>query len=57
MGNGPYKFSKWDHNKEIALVKNPDYKGNEDVKNDGVTFKVYTDDSAAYRDIQAATST
>ena len=52
-GNGPYKFSKWDHNKEIALVKNPDYKGNEDVKNDGVTFKVYTDDSAAYRDIQA----
>ena len=53
VGNGPYKFSKWDHNKEIALVKNPDYKGNEDVKNDGVTFKVYTDDSAAYRDIQA----
>ena len=57
VGNGPYKFSKWDHNKEITLVKNPDYKGNEDVKNDGVTFKVYTDDSAAYRDIQAGTST
>ena len=53
VGNGPYKFSKWDHNKEIALVKNPDYKGNEQPKNDGVTFKVYTDDSAAYRDIQA----
>ena len=53
VGNGPYKFSKWDHNKEIALVKNPAYMGNADVKNDGVTFKVYTDDSAAYRDIQA----
>ena len=53
VGNGPYKFSKWDHNKEIALVKNPDYKGNEDVKNDGVTFKVYTKDDAAYADIQS----
>ncbi len=42
--NKPYH---WDHNKEIALVKNPDYKGNEQPKNDGVTFKVYTDDSAA----------
>ena len=53
VSNGPYKFSKWDHNKEVALVKNPNYKGNEQPKNDGVTFKVYTDDSAAYRDIQA----
>lgn len=53
VGNGPYKLDHWDHNKEIALVKNPDYKGNEDVKNDGVTFKVYTDDQAAYRDIQS----
>lgn len=35
-----------------SSVKNPDYKGNEQLKNDGVTFKVYTDDSAAYRDIQ-----
>ncbi|TPF78171.1 MULTISPECIES: ABC transporter substrate-binding protein [unclassified Bifidobacterium] len=53
VGNGPYKLDHWDHNKEIALVKNTDYKGNEDVKNDGVTFKVYTDDQAAYRDIQS----
>ncbi|RDX04742.1 peptide ABC transporter substrate-binding protein, partial [Bifidobacterium longum] len=47
VSNGPYKLDHWDHNKEIALVKNPDYKGNEQPKNDGVTFKVYTDDSAA----------
>ena len=53
VSNGPYKLDHWDHNKEIALVKNPDYKGNRVAKNDGVTFKVYTDDSAAYRDIQA----
>ena len=55
VGNGPYKLDHWDHNKEIALVKNPDYKGNEKVKNDGVTFVVYTDDEAAYRAIQSGT--
>lgn len=53
VGNGPYKFSKWTHNQEINLVKNPDYKGNDTVKNDGVTFKIYTQDNAAYSDIQA----
>ena len=35
------------------LVKNPDYKGNRVPKNDGVTFKVYTKDEAAYADIQS----
>ena len=53
VSNGPYKLDHWDHNKEIALVKNPDYKGNEQPKNDGVTFKVYTKDDAAYADIQS----
>ena len=53
VGNGPYKFESWDHNKEIKLVKNPDYKGNQVAKNDGITFKIYTDDDAAYADIQS----
>ncbi|NEG88908.1 peptide ABC transporter substrate-binding protein [Bifidobacterium aerophilum] len=53
VGNGPYKFVSWDHNKEIKLVKNPDYKGNQVAKNDGITFKIYTDDDAAYADIQS----
>ncbi len=53
VGNGPYKFSSWDHDNEIVLVKNPDYKGNRTPKNDGVTFKVYTKDEAAYADIQS----
>lgn len=39
------------------LVKNPDYKGNRVAKNDGVTFKVYTKDEAAYADIQSGSST
>ena len=53
VGNGPYKFQSWDHDNEIVLVKNPDYKGNRTPKNDGVTFKVYTKDEAAYADIQS----
>ncbi|MDO4913143.1 MAG: ABC transporter substrate-binding protein [Bifidobacteriaceae bacterium] len=53
VGNGPYKFTKWDHNKEIVLTKNPDYKGNEVAKNNGITFKIYTDTEASYRDVQA----
>ena len=53
VGNGPYKFQSWDHDNEIVLVKNPDYKGNRTPKNDGVTFKVYTKDEAAYAGIQS----
>ena len=53
VGNGPYKFQSWDHDNEIVLVKNPDYMGNRTPKNDGVTFKVYTKDDAAYADIQS----
>ena len=53
VGNGPYKFQSWDHDNEIVLVKNPDYKGNRTPKNDGVTFKVYTKDEAAHADIQS----
>ena len=53
VSDGPYKFGSWDHDKEIKLVKNPDYKGNRKVNNDGATFKIYTDADAAYADVQA----
>lgn len=53
VGNGMYKLDKWDHNSQIVLVKNADYKGGEKPKNDGVTFKIYTDTDAAYADVQA----
>ncbi|RYQ00536.1 peptide ABC transporter substrate-binding protein [Bifidobacterium pseudolongum] len=53
VGNGMYKLDKWDHNSQIVLTKNADYKGEEKPKNDGVTFKIYTDVDAAYADVQA----
>ena len=53
VSDGPYKFDSWDHDKEIKLVKNLNYKGNRKVNNDGVTFKIYTDANAAYADVQA----
>ncbi|RSX53564.1 ABC transporter substrate-binding protein [Bifidobacterium goeldii] len=51
--NGPYKLEKWDHSKSITLVKNPDYKGPRQPKNDGITFQLYTKPDAAYSDVQA----
>ena len=56
IGNGPYKMEKegaWQHDSQIALVKNADYKGAREAKNGGVTFKFYTDPAPAYTDIQA----
>lgn len=53
VSSGPYLFKSWDHNKQIEVVKNPDYDGPRKAQNDGVTFKVYTDANAAYRDVQA----
>lgn len=53
VGNGMYKFDKWDHNSQIVLTKNADYKGEEQPKNDGVTFKIYTSPDSAYADVQA----
>ena len=56
VGNGPYKMAKegaWQHDSQIELVKNADYKGTREAKNGGVTFKFYTDPAPAYTDIQA----
>lgn len=56
IGNGPYKMAAkgaWQHDSQIALVKNADYQGPRTAKNGGVTFKFYTDPAPAYTDIQA----
>ncbi|MDR3152602.1 MAG: ABC transporter substrate-binding protein [Bifidobacteriaceae bacterium] len=54
IGNGPYKFSQWNHDMDVKIVKSDTYKGNRIPKNGGIDFKVYTGGTeAAYADIQS----
>ncbi|MEU7139846.1 ABC transporter substrate-binding protein [Nocardia sp. NPDC046473] len=56
IGNGPYKFAKngaWQHNVQIDLVPNPDYKGGRAPKNKGLRFVMYQSFDTAYADLQA----
>lgn len=50
VGNGPYEFVKWDHNKVIEVKRYDKYKG-EKPKNGGVLFKNYSTVEAAYEDL------
>ena len=53
IGNGPYKFKSWTHNKNIIVVPNRDYKGSRKVANNGIEYRVYTDEESAYSDVLA----
>lgn len=53
IGNGPYKFDSWEHDAEINVVKYDDWAGDTEVKNDGISFKIYTSTDSAYADIEA----
>lgn len=53
IGNGPYKFVSWEHNKEIQVVKYDGYKGPNAAKNGGVTFKNYSKLETAYQDLKS----
>ncbi|WEV67030.1 ABC transporter substrate-binding protein [Bifidobacterium sp. ESL0769] len=53
IGNGPYKFKSWTPNKNITVVKNPDYKGYRKVKNGGIEYRVYSSPDAAYSDVES----
>ncbi|MDR0365903.1 MAG: ABC transporter substrate-binding protein [Bifidobacteriaceae bacterium] len=56
IGNGPYKMAgpgAWEHDRQATLVPNENYKGDRQAKNEGITFKFYTDLNAAYTDLQA----
>lgn len=55
IGNGPYKLAgddAWQHDVQIDLVKNEDYNGPREVKNDGLTIIFYASQDAAYADLQ-----
>lgn len=51
IGNGPYMLAgdgAWEHNVQIDLVVNPDYKGGRTPANGGVTFRFFESQDAAY---------
>ncbi|MDI6098467.1 ABC transporter substrate-binding protein [Actinoplanes sp. NEAU-A12] len=51
IGNGPFKLKgKWEHDDKIVVEKFSDFKGVV-PKIDGVTWKIYQDDMAAYADL------
>ncbi|WNM26026.1 ABC transporter substrate-binding protein [Demequina capsici] len=54
IGDGPYMLAgdgAWQHNVQIDLVTNPDYKGGRTPQNGGVTFVFYASQDAAYADL------
>ncbi|WJZ02252.1 peptide ABC transporter substrate-binding protein [Corynebacterium freiburgense] len=53
VGNGPFKVSEWNHNQDITLEPNGEYKGDRQVQNDGVKFVFYPKLDAAYADLLA----
>lgn len=53
VGNGPYMVEKWNHNTDAKLVKNPEYVGDQEAKNGGVTLNFYQKQDASYTDLQA----
>jgi oligopeptide transport system substrate-binding protein len=50
--NGPFKLTKWTHNSELMLEKNPTYWDNKTVKLNKVTYKIISDENAVYNSLQ-----
>ena len=56
VGNGPYMLKgdgAWKHNVQIDLVVNPDYKGERQPANGGLSIVFYANQGAAYSDLLA----
>jgi oligopeptide transport system substrate-binding protein len=53
IGNGPFKIKgKWEHDSQIQVEKVADFKGTV-PKVDGITWKIYQDQTAEYADLVA----
>ncbi|MBO3145787.1 peptide ABC transporter substrate-binding protein [Dermatophilus congolensis] len=50
---GPLMVENWTPNREIVLVKNPHYDGPDKTQVGKVTFRIYQNSDAAYKDAQA----
>ncbi|WP_144121831.1 peptide ABC transporter substrate-binding protein [Catellatospora sichuanensis] len=55
IGNGPFKMNGWTKNTELKVTRFDDYQGADKPKVKDVTFRVYTDDAAAYEDVKNGT--
>lgn len=56
VGNGPYQVkdqNAWEHNKQIELTVNPNYKGPREAKNKGLKIVFYQSLDAAYADLNS----
>ncbi|AUG79494.1 Peptide ABC transporter substrate-binding protein [Kitasatospora sp. MMS16-BH015] len=51
IGNGPYKFVSWEHNKAITVAAYDKYAGVDKPKNGGIVFKNYAQAEGAYKDL------
>lgn len=47
IGDGPYVVSRWSHNSEIILKKNPYYYDEKDITAQEINFELITDNTAA----------
>jgi oligopeptide transport system substrate-binding protein len=53
IGTGPYMMDgPWQHDQAIAVTKWGEYTGEQPAQADNVTFNMYTNPTAAYRDFQ-----
>ncbi|MFH9109810.1 ABC transporter substrate-binding protein [Streptomyces albus] len=52
-GSGPYTLRSYRPGKEAVLVKNPDYKGPAELRNDSVTIRYYTSSRRMVDDLKA----
>ena len=53
VGNGPFKLVKWDMKDQLVFEKNDNYWDKDKVKLEKLTFKLVTDQTTAYSELQS----